>query len=76
MHKLYCISPVQTGIDFLYIFLKIACGALRVKQVAVSDVTSCLLPGYAVENAKLVLATPFHVKEHAFTLRLVRYFTT
>ena len=27
------------------IFLEIACGALRVKQVAAGDVTSCFLPG-------------------------------
>ena len=33
MHKLYCISPVQTVIKFFFLnFFKIACGALRVKQ--------------------------------------------
>ena len=61
MHKLYCILPVQTGIDFFFEFFKIACGALRVKQVAAGDVMFILLVIWLCngEGAKLVLETPF-----------------
>ena len=61
MHKLYCISPVQTGIEFFLDLFKIACGALRVKQVAAGDVMFILLVIWLCngEGAKLVLVTPF-----------------